>query len=63
MASQTERSEQQGVMHLIEGLFGAFRNPAAHEPRVQWHLSEDDALDVLGTLSLVHRRLDARLAP
>ncbi|MBD0022544.1 hypothetical protein GII33_13925 [Gordonia pseudamarae] len=33
-------------------------NPSAHEPRVEWALSEHDALDVLGTVSLVHRRLD-----
>lgn len=55
----TERNEQEGVALLAEGVFAAFRNPAAHEPRLVWEVSEHDALDVLGTLSLIHRRLDA----
>lgn len=54
----TEKSEQLGIANLMKGLFSAFRNPPAHEPRVSWHLSEEDALDVLSTLSLIHRRLD-----
>lgn len=54
----TKRNEQVGTALLAEGLFAAFRNPAAHEPRLEWNLTEQDALDVLGTVSLVHRRLD-----
>lgn len=54
----TERNEQQGIALLAEGIFAAFRNPAAHEPRLVWEVSEQDALDVLGTLSMIHRRLD-----
>ena len=34
------------------------RKSAAHEPRLEWSLTEQDALDALGTVSLVHRRLD-----
>ena len=56
--TRTERDEQVGVANLAKGLFSAFRNPAAHEPRLRWSLTEMDALDVLGTLSLIHRRLD-----
>lgn len=55
----TERNEQEGVALIAEGVFAAFRNPAAHEPRLVWEVSEQDALDVLGTLSMIHRRLDA----
>jgi uncharacterized protein (TIGR02391 family) len=55
----TERNEQEGVALLAEGVFAAFRNPAAHQPRLVWEVSEQDALDVLGTLSMIHRRLDA----
>ncbi|MGY1820513.1 TIGR02391 family protein [Geodermatophilus sp. SYSU D00079] len=58
--TRTERDEQLGVANLAKGLFSAFRNPVAHEPRIHWQLTEQDALDVLGTLSLIHRRLDAR---
>ncbi|BBX38052.1 hypothetical protein MMAG44476_34399 [Mycolicibacterium mageritense DSM 44476 = CIP 104973] len=60
--TDTERNEQAGVALLAEGVFAAFRNPAAHEPKLDWQMSEQDALDVLGTLSMIHRRLDgARL--
>ncbi len=56
--SRTKRDEQLGVANLAKGLFSAFRNPAAHEPRIHWILNEQDALDVLGTLSLIHHQLD-----
>lgn len=54
----SERSEQTGLVNLMTGVFGAFRNPAAHEPKAKWHITEQDALDLLTTLSLIHRRLD-----
>lgn len=61
--TETERNEQMGIALLAEGVFAAFRNPSAHEPRLVWHVTEQDALDVLGTLSMIHRRLDtARLS-
>lgn len=64
LQTRTQRDEQLGVANLAKGLFSAFRNPAAHEPRAEWTLTEQDALDVLGTLSMIHRRLDgATLAP
>lgn len=58
LGTRTQRDEQLGLANLAKGLFSAFRNPAAHEPRIEWSLSEQDALDVLGTLSVIHRRLD-----
>lgn len=63
-ANRSQRDEQRGVALLMKGMFAAFRNPAAHEPKIVWTMTEQDALDVLGTLSMVHRRLDAaRLRP
>ncbi|MBS3958210.1 MAG: TIGR02391 family protein [Xanthomonadaceae bacterium] len=58
LSNESEKSEHFGLMNLIKGVFGAFRNTTAHAPRVHWHVSEQDALDVLTTLSLIHRRLD-----
>lgn len=57
--TETQKNEQVGIALLAEGLFSAFRNPAAHEPRLTWVMREQDALDVLGVVSLIHRRLDA----
>ena len=58
-ANRSQKDEQRGVALLTKGMFAAFRNPASHEPRIVWSMTEQDALDVLGTLSMVHRRLDA----
>ena len=45
-------------MNLLKGLYGTIRNPMAHDPRVEWDMNEQDALDILTTISLVHRKLD-----
>lgn len=59
LRTSTERNEQNGLASLMRGAFSAFRNPAAHEPKIEWHVSEPDALDLLTMLCLIHRRLDA----
>jgi uncharacterized protein (TIGR02391 family) len=58
LRTDTERNEQRGLATLMRGMFSAFRNPEAHEPKLLWHVSESDALDLLSTTSLIHRRLD-----
>jgi uncharacterized protein (TIGR02391 family) len=59
LQTETERSEQRGFANLLKGIFGTFRNVTAHAPKVCWAINELDALDMLSTLSYVHRRLDA----
>lgn len=59
LRTDSERSEHTGLMNLIKGLFGAFRNTTAHAPKIHWNVSEQDALDILTTISLIHRRLDS----
>lgn len=59
LTTDTERSEQSGFSNLLIGLFGTFRNPTAHAPKVYWQMSEQDALDLLSLVSYIHRRLDA----
>jgi uncharacterized protein (TIGR02391 family) len=58
LKTETELSEQKGIANLLVGVFGAIRNPTAHAPRVNWAMPEQDAIDVLGILSYVHRKLD-----
>ena len=58
LRTSTDRNEQTGTQLLAEGVFSAFRNPAAHETRLKWHISEQDALDIMGLVSLIHRRVD-----
>lgn len=59
LRNDSEKSEQSGLMSLTVGMFGTFRNPTAHAPRVMWHMTEQDAVDLLTLASFLHRRLDA----
>jgi len=58
LRTDSERSEHSGLMNLVKGFFGAFRNPTAHAPKILWQLAEQDALDMLTLASLLHRKLD-----
>lgn len=58
LQTETERSEHTGLMNLLKGLFGTFRNTTAHVPKIKWVIDEQDAVDMLTFTSLLHRRLD-----
>ncbi len=58
LSTETERGEQRGFMNLLIGLFGTFRNPPAHAPKIYWPIDEQDALDILSLVSLIHRKLE-----
>lgn len=62
LADETDRGEQEGFMHLFEGVMLALRNPRAHA------LSDDspeEALEYIAMLSLLAKRLEKsrRTAP
>jgi uncharacterized protein (TIGR02391 family) len=54
-----EQSEHTGLATLIRGVYGTYRNPAAHAPAVSWATELPEALDMLTLVSMLHRRLDA----
>jgi uncharacterized protein (TIGR02391 family) len=56
--TETHKGEQYGFMNLLKGLYGTIRNPLAHTPKAEWDMTEQDALDILTVISLVHRKLD-----
>jgi uncharacterized protein (TIGR02391 family) len=58
LTTESEQSEHKGLMNLMKGFFGAFRNPTAHAPRIAWKITEQDALDMMTVASLLHRRID-----
>ncbi len=58
LQTKTEHSEHNGLMQLMKGMFGVFRNVTAHAPQIKWPISEQDALDLLTIASYLHRRLD-----
>jgi len=59
LRTESEQSEHSGLMNLMKGMFGAFRNVTAHAPKISWTISEQDAFDLLTIASFLHRRLDA----
>ncbi len=54
----SEKNEHNGFSNLLKGLCHMFRNPTAHEPKIDWEVLEQDALEILGIISYCHRRLD-----
>ena len=58
LITDSQRSEQRGFANLVKGVFGMFRNPIAHEARVNWAMDKQDAEDLLSVVSLIHRRID-----
>ena len=63
LRTPSQKSEQAGFANLIRGTFGMFRNPTAHEARIHWPMTKDDAEDLLTLVSMIHRRLDGALMP
>jgi uncharacterized protein (TIGR02391 family) len=63
LRTKSEQDEQKGFANLLKGTFGMFRNPAAHEAKINWTMSKDDAEDLLSLVSLIHRRIDAATMP
>lgn len=56
--TDTDRNVQDGVKFLSAGLMAAIRNPTAHEPAVEWPISQADCLDILSFISFLFRKLD-----
>lgn len=45
LVTATDKSVQSGFASLVRGAFSMFRNPTAHEPRIHWPMSKEDAED------------------
>lgn len=56
--SETKKSEQRGFVNLAKGFFGTFRNPTAHDPKIEWDMTEDEALDIFVLASYIYKRID-----
>ncbi|RWL80666.1 MAG: TIGR02391 family protein [Mesorhizobium sp.] len=63
LMTKSEQDEQKGFVNLLKGTFGMFRNPTAHEAKVNWAMSKEDAEDLLSLVSLIHRRIDKATMP
>ena len=63
LKTESEKSEQRGFANLLRGTFGMFRNTTAHEARINWPMTKEDAEDLFSLVSLIHRRLDGAHMP
>lgn len=63
LRTQTERDEQTGFVNLLTGLCGMYRNLVAHDPRAKRTVGDQELLELVTTLSMVHRRLDEATTP
>ncbi|MBP0460476.1 TIGR02391 family protein [Streptomyces bomunensis] len=58
-ATGPELDEQKGLANLVKGLFSMYRNPGAHEPRLHRTVTDEELLELLTTLPMVHRRINS----
>lgn len=58
LSNDTDRSEHIGLCNLIKGIFGLIRNPTAHAPKIKFVITENEALDIMTTISYIHKKLD-----
>lgn len=56
--SRTNKSEHKGFSNLLIGFFGMFRNTVGHELKINWLMTELDAIEIMTIASLCHRKLD-----
>ena len=58
LRTESEKSEHKGFALLLKGCFGANPEPTSSRAKDLWKEGEDDAVDYLTLLSLLHRKLD-----
>jgi uncharacterized protein (TIGR02391 family) len=59
LRTKSEQDEHTGFANVCKGLLGMFRNPIAHDPRINRSISDAELLELLMIVSMVHRRLDS----
>jgi len=58
-STDSERSEQRGFFHFLCFLYATFRNPAAHEAKINPPMQKMEAINILEMVSYAHKKLDS----
>lgn len=56
LQSESEKAEHHALVRLMKGILGAFQEEAF--ANADWSMNEQDALDILAIISMLHRKLD-----
>ena len=58
LQTPSERNAQNGLKEMLNGVTHMVRNVTAHELKIKWIVNEQDAIDILTTISFLHKQLD-----
>lgn len=58
LETETERNEHIGLRTLLNAIFLLFRNPQAHNIKLDWPVDEEKALDALSLISFAFKGLE-----
>lgn len=58
LQTSSERNQQNGLKEMLHGVTHMVRNVTAHEMKYKWIVNEQDAIDILTTISFLHKQLD-----
>lgn len=59
LQTESEKNQQKGFCMMIKGINSMVRNVTAHTPKIKWIIDEDEAVDILMTISFLHKNLDS----
>lgn len=58
LETASQRNQQNGLHQMLNGITSMVRNVTAHEPRIKWIVNENEAVDILCTISFLHKQID-----
>lgn len=58
LQTESERNQQTGFCLMLKGVNSMVRNVTAHTPKIKWIIDEAEAIDILMTVSFLHKTLD-----
>ena len=59
LQTESEKNQQKGFCLMLKGINSMVRNVTAHTPKIKWIIDEDEAVDILMTISFLHKNLDS----
>ncbi len=59
LQTESEKKPAKGIFcSMLKGINSMVRNVTAHTPKIKWIIEEDEAIDILTTISFLHKNLD-----